>query len=121
MTEKCFVVVELRTCFTRRKFDGRRSRLRAHGSTNDACIVAAVLCAVGGALPSQLTQDFAAIEQIVHKIQSYGCVVKEIRNGLLDFLSLRNGREAYLCLRYGEAKITFYHELHIGLNGGQPL
>jgi hypothetical protein len=40
---------------------------------------------VGGALPSQLTQDFAAIEQIAQKIQSYGCVVKEIHNGLLDF------------------------------------
>ena len=78
------------------------------------------LC-VGGALPSQLIQDFAAIEQIVHKIQSYGGVVKEIRNGLLDFLSLLNGREVYLCWRYGEAKITFYHELHTEFNGRQPL
>jgi hypothetical protein len=48
-------------------------------------------------------------------------MVKEIRNGLLDFLSLRNGCEVYLWLRYGEAKITFYHELHIGFSGGQPL
>jgi len=40
---------------------------------------------------------------------------------LLDFLSLRNGCEVYLWLRCGEAKITFYHELHIGFSGGQPL
>jgi hypothetical protein len=69
--------------------------------------------------------DYKPVERgtslIVHKIQSYGGVVKEIHNGLLDFLSLLNGREVYLCWRYGEAKITFYHELHTGFNGRQPL
>ena len=76
---------------------------------------------VGGVLPSQLTQDFAAIEQLVHKIQGYGCVLKDIHTGLLDFLSLHNGREVYLCWRYGEGKIAFYHELHTGFNGRKPL
>lgn len=76
---------------------------------------------IGGTLPSQLVQDFAVIETLVHKIQGYGCVVKDIHTGLLDFLSLRNGREVYLCWRYGEPKITFYHELHTGFNGRQPL
>lgn len=76
---------------------------------------------VGGGTLSELTQDFAAIEQLVRKIEAYGCVVKDIHSGLLDFLSLRNGREVYLCWRYGEPQIAFYHELHTGFSGRQPL
>ena len=93
--EKCFVFVELRTYFTRHKLNCRGACRRTHNGFDDACGAAAVLCAVDDVLPSQLTQDFAATEQIIHKIQSYGCVVKEIHNGLLDFLSLRNGRQPF--------------------------
>ena len=76
---------------------------------------------VGGPIPSEMTRDFAEIERLVAKIQAYGCVLKDINSGLLDFLSLRNGREVYLCWRYGEPKIEYYHELHTGFNGRRPL
>ncbi|MCP4362818.1 MAG: DUF2203 domain-containing protein [Chloroflexi bacterium] len=76
---------------------------------------------VGGTVPSEMTQDFETIERLLGQIQTYGCVVKDINTGLLDFLSLRNGREVYLCWRYGESKIEFYHELHTGFNGRRPL
>ncbi len=76
---------------------------------------------VGGIVPSEMTQDFAAIERLLGQIQTYGCVVKDINTGLLDFLSLRNGREVYLCWRYGESQIEFYHELHTGFNDRHPL
>lgn len=76
---------------------------------------------VGGPVASQLVQEFMAIEQLVRKIQSYGCVVKDMNAGLLDFLSERDGREVYLCWRYGEPQVAFYHELHTGYNGRQPV
>lgn len=74
---------------------------------------------VGGVLASKLTIDFITIEWLIEKIQSYGCVVKDINVGLLDFLTEKNGREVYLCWRYGEDEIEYYHELHTGFNGRQ--
>ena len=76
---------------------------------------------IGGSAPTEMTQDFADIERLVEKIQATGCVLKDINTGLLDFLSLRNGREVYLCWRFGETEIEFYHELHTGFNGRRPL
>ena len=76
---------------------------------------------VGGTIPSQMTQDFIAIERLLTRIQSYGCIVKDMNTGLLDFLALRNGREVYLCWRYGEPEIAYYHELHTGFNGRRAL
>jgi hypothetical protein len=70
---------------------------------------------------SQLVNEFAAIESLVERIQSHGCVIKSLEAGLLDFLSLRDGRDIYLCWRYGEPKIEFYHELHTGFGGRKRL
>jgi hypothetical protein len=52
-----------------------------------------------------LTQDFAAIERMLEKIRAYGVVIKDVNAGLLDFLSERNGRDVYLCWRYGEDRV----------------
>ncbi len=76
---------------------------------------------VGGAELSVLTQDFVAIEQLVEKIQEYGVLIKDVNAGLLDFLSERNGRDVYLCWRYGEERVAYYHELHTGFSGRQQI
>jgi len=76
---------------------------------------------VGGPVASEMAQRFVAIERLVKKIQSYGCVVKDMNTGLLDFLAKIEGREVYLCWRYGEPRVAHYHELHTGYNGRQPV
>ena len=76
---------------------------------------------VGSHDASELVLDFRAIERLVNKIQAYGCVVKDINVGLLDFLADRHGRDVYLCWRYGEPRIEFYHDLHNGFSGRQPI
>jgi hypothetical protein len=68
-----------------------------------------------------IAQDFVAIEQLIRRIQAYGCELKDMNVGLLDFLSERNGREIYLCWRYGEERIEYFHELHTGYNGRRQL
>jgi hypothetical protein len=60
------------------------------------------------------------IEGLIDEIKAYGCVLKDLNAGLLDFLAERDGREVYLCWRYGEDKIEFYHELHTGFQGRRP-
>lgn len=76
---------------------------------------------VGGAELSVLTQDFVAIERLIEQIQTYGVVIKDVNAGLLDFLSERNGRDVYLCWRYGEDRVEYYHELHTGFAGRQQI
>jgi len=71
----------------------------------------------GGPVPTALAQDFVVIENLLTQIRSYGCVVKNLEAGLIDFLTKINGRDVYLCWRYGEERIAYYHELHTGFQG----
>jgi hypothetical protein len=73
----------------------------------------------GGVAVSQATQDMIAIEKLAANIRAYGCVLKDLNAGLVDFLAERDGREVYLCWRYGEPEIKYYHELHTGFAGRQ--
>lgn len=76
---------------------------------------------VGGPVATEVTQLFAEIEQLLARIQAYGCVVKNVNVGLIDFLADYNGRDIYLCWQYGEPQIAFYHDLHTGYNGRQSV
>lgn len=76
---------------------------------------------VGGPLLTELTQDFARIDQGIRQLQGYGCVVKDINVGLLDFLANRNGRDVYLCWRYGEPEVSYFHDIHTGFNDRRPV
>jgi hypothetical protein len=46
---------------------------------------------------------------LINRIEAYGCVVKDIDLGLLDFPSIREGRPIYLCWKAGEAQLTHWH------------
>lgn len=65
-----------------------------------------------------LVQD---IQEGVEEIQAYGCEVKDVESGLVDFRSFRDDRVVYLCWRLGEPEITTWHELDTGFRGRQPL
>jgi len=75
----------------------------------------------GGSVTSSLVSDFIAIERLMSEIRSHGCLIKDLNTGLVDFLSTRDGREVYLCWRYGEPSIEFYHELHKGFKNRQQI
>jgi hypothetical protein len=42
-------------------------------------------------------------------------------DGLVDFPSLFEGREVYLCWRLGEPEVMYWHELKDGVAGRQPV
>lgn len=54
-------------------------------------------------------------------IQETGCLVKSVGDGLVDFPHLKEGREVYLCWKYGEKDIHFWHEMDAGFAGRTPL
>jgi hypothetical protein len=75
----------------------------------------------GGKVASQAVAYFERLEELIGRIQQLGVELKDINSGLLDFPSLRDGREVYLCWRYGEDEIRFWHEIDAGFAGRQPL
>jgi len=70
---------------------------------------------------SKLVEDFDRLDKLLHRILDTGAQVKDINIGLLDFSALRNGQEVYLCWKYGEDQIAFWHEIDAGFAGRQPI
>lgn len=65
--------------------------------------------------------ELQRLQQEIEAIQAHGCVIKDPGIGLLDFPSLRSGREVELCWRLGEDRIRFWHEINAGYQGRQPI
>jgi len=66
---------------------------------------------------SKLLPDFDSLDALLHEIQDMGIEVKDLTTGLIDFVGLRDGREVYLCWKYGEESIQFWHEIEAGFSG----
>jgi hypothetical protein len=75
----------------------------------------------GSKIASQVARQFQRLQEIMELIAASGAELKDINSGLLDFRSRREGREVYLCWRYGEGEIRFWHDLDAGFAGRQPL
>jgi len=58
-----------------------------------------------------------SLRSALEKIQSTGCVVKDLDVGLLDFPTLIDNEEVYLCWRLGEERIRFWHRQDEGFAG----
>jgi hypothetical protein len=68
-------------------------------------------------LNSTITKFYEAVEIL----ENTGVVVKSIEQGLLDFPSKRFDEEVWLCWKYGETEIKFWHEKDSGFMGRKPV
>lgn len=55
------------------------------------------------------------------QVRELGGVVKDPQSGLVDFYGRIDGRVVWLCWRYGEDTLGYYHELDAGYRGRRPL
>ncbi len=55
------------------------------------------------------------------KLEELGAVIKDPRSGLVDFYGRVAGRLVWLCWRYGEESLDWYHDLDAGFGGRRPL
>lgn len=60
------------------------------------------------------------LEGYLRELTQIGCVFKGPQ-GLVDFYSIREGRPVFLCWRYGEEDVRYWHELESGFAGRQAL
>ena len=72
-------------------------------------------------LKQKLNSAITKFYQAVEDLENTGVVVKSIDEGLLDFPSKRFDEEVWLCWKYGETEIKFWHEKDSGFRGRKPI
>jgi hypothetical protein len=76
----------------------------------------------GGGDPGRtVSEGFVELRDSVAELRELEVVLRDLDSGLLDFPSLRDGREVYLCWQEGEDAIEYWHEPEAGFAGRQPL
>lgn len=61
------------------------------------------------------------IVRLIHRIESLGCIVKDIDLGTVDFPSTRDGEPVYLCWKAGEPQIEHWHGVDEDFRSRKPL
>jgi hypothetical protein len=76
----------------------------------------------GGGEPGLVVSEaFIELRNALTELNEMDIVLRDLERGLLDFPTLRDGREVYLCLEDGEDEIGFWHDIEAGYGGRQPL
>lgn len=73
-------------------------------------------------LTKALERSTRHLQRLIDELQNkFRCEIKGLQPLLVDFYSLREGREVYLCWKEGEEEITHWHDLDSGFAGRRPL
>ena len=72
-------------------------------------------------LKQKLNSSVTKLYKDIEDLESTGVIIKSIDDGLLDFPSQRFDDEVWLCWKYGETEIKFWHEKDSGFNGRKPI
>lgn len=75
----------------------------------------------GGSHGRTISEGFLDVRRLLGEISAAGIVLRDLDRGLVDFPSLREDREVYLCWQLGEAGVEFWHDLDSGFGGREPL
>jgi hypothetical protein len=63
----------------------------------------------------------AEITGAVERVNAFGCLVKDVERGLVDFYAVVEGEPAFLCWQFGERAVAHWHGLDEGFAGRKPL
>ncbi|MEC9014016.1 MAG: DUF2203 domain-containing protein [Chloroflexota bacterium] len=72
-------------------------------------------------LKSTSDQLARQLEEGVEEILDQGIIVRDMSLGLVDFPSLRDNRDIYLCWIGGEVRVDYWHEVNQGFSHRQPI
>jgi len=92
------------------------------GDRDARAALAAAGGANGGGAPGRVVSEgFLELRESMLELRELDVVLRDLDRGLVDFPSLREGREVYLCWEEGEEEIGFWHEPEAGFGGRRPL
>lgn len=69
----------------------------------------------------ELDKEITRLQEYIEELEELGAELKDIGRGLIDFRSMMDGREVYLCWQLGEDEVGHWHELDAGFAGRQSL
>ena len=72
-------------------------------------------------LKQQLNSAITLYYQAVEILEKTGVMIKSIDQGLLDFPSKRFDEDVWLCWKYPEKEIKFWHDKDEGFMGRKPI
>jgi hypothetical protein len=76
----------------------------------------------GGGDPGRVVSEaFLQLRAALVRLQEAEVVLRDLDRGLVDFPSIRDDREVYLCWLEGEDEIGYWHDLEAGFAGREPL
>ena len=73
------------------------------------------------AIKSRKEQSLVSLRRKFEEIQETGVLVKDLDAGLIDFPTLYKEQEVYLCWRFGESAIEFWHGVDEGFRGRKKI
>ena len=110
--------------------EARGQKAKIDEFKNELTQVASRIMVMGGTFPpladlmrrkSEHEEAAEHLVEIINRIQETGVLVKDLDMGLVDFPSLLEGEEIYLCWKLGEEHIAFWHGLDEGYAGRKPI
>jgi hypothetical protein len=75
----------------------------------------------GSRQTGELFEIFQKFEALLKELHGFGCELKGLEQGLVDFPAIRDGRQVYLCWQYNEPEVAFWHDVEAGFAGRQSL
>ena len=76
----------------------------------------------GGGEPGRVVSEaFLEMRSALVELQAMEVVLRDLDRGLVDFPSIRDGREVFLCWEEGEDEVAYWHDLDAGYGGRRPL
>lgn len=76
---------------------------------------------IGGDTVNTLVRTLAGCKQILNEFRTREIQIKDFSRGLVDFPSLRDGREVFLCWEKDEDDIEHWHDLDSGFAGREKI
>ena len=65
----------------------------------------------------ELHRLWLEIYELIDKLADKGIVVKDMATGLIDWYAQRGGEDIFLCFRFGETRVKFWHKHAAGFQG----
>ena len=76
---------------------------------------------LGGELVNQWVRSLSILKSVLAEFYDREIQIKDLDRGLIDFPSLREGAEVFLCWEQGEEDIDFWHDIEAGYAGRQRI
>ncbi len=89
-------------------------------SVNDPSILDCTMSKIVGRYP-ELRSFATNMADAAAQIESFGCILKDIDLGLIDFPYDADDEVVFLCWQFGEPRVVAWHSVNSGFSERQPM